>query len=210
MNSDEISFSSAEDEPLEKVSPESAPESAIKDVGESEKRWVMFSKGFVVAVLLASAGGFAYLTHFFMSSEEKESFVAKFRFDAKNVLDRCRAKGASLRSNILTSSLTFTSYANYQKATFPNFSLPVSTDVGIDISSHISMELVWSKSERSQLDFFLTCVGGRTLRHLQAWHVTSLEPWLSNFLQSFRMMPERDSKHMQWKMRIGYLSPSCI
>ena len=126
MNEDELSYSSAADEPFEKKSPESAPDKSTARVGETERRWVICSKAFVVAVLLASAGVVGYLTFWFMDKEEHEDFKTQFKFDAKDVLDISRANAASLKNTILATSLTFSSYAGYQKATFPNFTLPVS------------------------------------------------------------------------------------
>ncbi|KAL7581160.1 hypothetical protein ACA910_005950 [Epithemia clementina (nom. ined.)] len=124
MNEDEVSFSSADDEPYEKPSPESAPDKSSNKVGETERRWVICSKVFVLFVLLASAAVVGYLTFWFMDKEEYDDFQTKFLFDAKDVLDITKANAFSLRSTILATSLTFTSYANFQQATFPNFSLP--------------------------------------------------------------------------------------
>jgi hypothetical protein len=124
MNEDEISYSSADDEPMESAAQEAAPEK-LKRVGDLEGRRVICSKTFVVIVLLASAGVVGYLTHWFLSNEETDDFETKFKFDAKDVLDLTSSHAHSLLNTVRVTSLTFTSYAKYANATFPNFTMPV-------------------------------------------------------------------------------------
>lgn len=124
MNNDEISYSSEDDELFESKSPESAPTKTSAKGVEAERRWVIWSKVFVVVVLLASAGVVGYLTFSFMDHEQLNDFEAMFRYDARDVLDATRTSAMSLRNNIRASSLMFTSYAKSQQAIFPNFSLP--------------------------------------------------------------------------------------
>ena len=90
---------------------------------KNDNRLILWSRIFLVAVILLSSALVAYLTHYFLSEDENEDFENSFRFHSDEIVRVVNEKTQDVFSQLKILSNVFAATAASANASWPNVTL---------------------------------------------------------------------------------------